>query len=343
MSKQYMPQRVIFTPASFEYDAGKRIYDYFTSVKGVDIVRASMNKIKEYIPGESGKEKYINSKRTLVITTKTGAKLDVCKPSADYQFSLVTNCPGHCEYCYLQTTQGEKPFLRVYVNLEDIFDTIKKHIELKNDITTFEAASLGDPIALEHITGCIADTIRFFSTLDKGRLRIVTKYDNVDSLLSINHKKHTRFRVSVNSRYVIKNFEHNTSGFDERIDAAAKIASAGYPIGFIIAPIMHYDKWENEYTELLDLLNRKVRLKGYSPDITFELIQHRFTETAKSFILERFPNTKLDMDENKRKLKWGKFGRFKYVYTKDISDNIKAFIQKLIYDRFSNAKIEYYT
>jgi DNA repair photolyase len=34
--------------------------------------------------------------------------------------------------------------------------------------------------------------------------------------------------------YVIKNFEPGTSPLDKRIEAAVKVAKAGYPLGFIV-------------------------------------------------------------------------------------------------------------
>lgn len=76
---------------------------------------------------------------------------------------------------------------------------------------------------------------------------------------------------------------------------------------------------------------------------TFELIQHSFTPVAKEFILECLPNTSLDMDENKRILKWGKFGRYKYVYPKEDAAEIKVYLISLIEEKFPDAKIEYFT
>lgn len=185
------------------------------------------------------------ARKPLLLQLKKNLKFDVCKPSADFEFSLVTGCPASCEYCYLYTTQSSKPYLRTYVNLEEIFDSIKKYISRNgNRLTTFEVASAGDPLVLEHITGSLARTIEFFGSLDNARLRVVTKFNNMDPLLDLKHNGHTRFRVSINSRYVIKNFEHNTASFDERIEAASKLAAAGYQIGFIVAPIMLYDRLE---------------------------------------------------------------------------------------------------
>lgn len=338
-----MPERAVFTSTALQYEMGREILKYLES-KDVEIVRSPVSRIKSIIPGETPKQVYSSAKKTLLVTTTRAKKLDVCRPSADWQFNLVAGCPGHCEYCYLQTTHGEKPYLKIYVNLQDIFDVILEYISEKHGETaTFEAASLGDPLSLEHISGALANTIKFFAGLEKGRLRVVTKYDNVASLLTLDHNRHTHFRVSINSRYVIDTFEHGTSTLDERAEASAKLSNAGYPTGFVIAPIMIYSKWREQYRELMDILYEKMGTKAADRKITFELIQYRFTENAKKLILERFPNTRLDMDESGRRLKWGKYGRFKYIYSNDESEQIQEYMATLIKERFSNAVVEYFT
>ena len=341
--KLFFPERVFFDSSALKYPLAQELLQYFEA-RDVEIIKAPIQKVLQSIPGETENHKYAHAKKTLVITTKKALNLDICKPSADYEFSLVTNCPGNCEYCYLHTTQSFKPYMRAYVNIDDIFDTIKKYINKNSDnITTFEVASSGDPLAIEHITGNLARTIEFFGRLDKGRLRVVTKFDNVDSLLSLEHEGHTRFRFSINSRYVIDTFEHNTANFSERIEAATKISNAGYPLGFIVAPIMVYDNWKEQYKELFETLAQKLNFNNIKEPVTFELIQHRFTTTAKDVISRRFPKTKLDMDETKRSLKWGMYGRYKYVYPPEISNEIKEYISTLIKNNFPESIIEYYT
>ena len=232
--------------------------------------------------------------------------------------------------------------MKIFVNVEDILDIITEHIN-KNlpNITTFECGSITDPIALEHFTGNLKKCVEYFGSSENGRLRVVTKFDNVDSFLNINHNKRTKFRFSINTDYIINKFEHNTSSIEERIQAARKLAKAGYPIGFIIAPIMIYDNWKNDYNKLIQ--NLKGQFLDYNEEITFELIQHRFTSTAKDLILSRFPNTKLDMDEASRLLKWGPYGKFKYVYPKEKSSDMKTYISDLINSSFNKAIIEYFT
>ncbi|OPZ88652.1 MAG: Spore photoproduct lyase [Firmicutes bacterium ADurb.Bin419] len=341
--KQFFPERVFFEPSSLNYPLGQKLLNYFETMD-IEIIKAPIQKVLQSIPGSTENQKYAHAKKTLVVTTKKSLRLDVCKPSADYEFSLVTNCPGNCEYCYLHTTQSFKPYLRTYVNLDDIFNSIKKYADRNsNKVTTFEAASSGDPLAIEHITGSLGKTIEYFGELDNARLRVVTKFDNIEPLLSIKHNGHTRFRFSINSRYVIDTFEHNTSNLAERIEASSKISNAGYPIGFVVAPIMVYDGWKEQYRELFEALAKKINSNNLKEPVTFELIQHRFTPTAKKVILNRFPNTKLDMEESNRFLKWGMYGRYKYVYPKDISGEVNDYISMLINNSFPSSIIEYFT
>ncbi|TCK98489.1 spore photoproduct lyase [Natranaerovirga hydrolytica] len=334
---RFIPDKAYINPKALDYDKGIAIKNTLESL-GVPIILSRSVKIDE----ETVQKKYIQSKKTIYVTLNNQKKLQPCRPSADYMFHLSSSCPAHCEYCYLQTTQGEKPFLKLFVNLEDIFNVIDNYIQLKpSDYTYFEAGSLTDPIALEHLSDNLKDGIEYFGKSNQGRLRVVSKYDYVDGFLDIQHHNHTKFRFSMNAQYVIDTFEHHTSNFEERILAASKIADAGYPIGFIIAPIMVFDGWKEGYDHLFKELSLK--LKDYKKEITFELIQHRYTQTAKELILERFPKTSLDMDEATRQLKWGPYGKFKYVYLKEVSSDMKAFMIDSINKYFNNAVIEYFT
>ncbi|MBU3158629.1 spore photoproduct lyase [Clostridium frigoris] len=335
--KLFIPDIAYIDPKILKYKESKKTIEYLEKLK-VPIV----NSKKVVIDSGSPEENYATAKKTVLFTTNGQKKLVSCKPSADYQFSLSSSCPANCEYCYLQTTQGEKPFMKIFLNIEEILENIQTYIETNMpSITSFECASITDPIALEHLSGNLKECIEFFGRSEKGRLRLVTKFDDVDSFLTLKHNKHTKFRFTLNTPYVIDNFEHNTSSFKERIGAVKKIAAAGYPIGFIIAPIMIYDNWRVEYKELFETL--KIALADYNDEVSFELIQHRFTKAAKELIVQRFKNTKLDLDEEKRLLKWGPYGKFKYVYKKPESEDMKKYISELINNNFELAIIEYFT
>jgi spore photoproduct lyase len=339
---KFVPELVYFEPDAMNYPKGQQIHQWALE-QGLEIrTTTSHNQIRD-LPGESELEKYRIAKRTLVVGIRKTLKFDTSKPSAEYAIPIATGCMGHCHYCYLQTTLGAKPYIRVYVNIEDILGAAKGYIdERAPEITRFEAACTSDPVGLEHITGSLKELIEFMAEQPLGRLRFVTKYHHVDSLLQAKHNKHTRFRFSVNADYVIKNFEPGTSKFAERIEAAGKVAKAGYPLGFIIAPIIWHEGWEDGYEELLENLSLALPALA-AEDLTFELIQHRYTKTAKNIIQKRYPKTKLEMDEDKRKYKWGRYGRGKYVYPDEQANALREFITEQIFDKFPEAKIEYFT
>ena len=236
---------------------------------------------------------------------------------------------------------GRKPYIRIYVNLEEILHAIEKYIA-KNlpAITTFEAASTSDPVAVEHLTGSLRKTIEFFGRQEHGRLRVVTKYAGIASLLTAEHNNHTKFRFSLNTQAVIGRFEPGTARFAQRLEAAGKMAAAGYPLGFIIAPIFIYENWRADYRHLLAELAK--RLDPVPPDLSFELISHRFTARAKKIINERFPNSGLEMEEEKRQFKWGKRGYGKYLYPPEHLAELEEFFRREIPRFFPKAVIEYF-
>ena len=181
----FMPKIVVFEPAALKYPLGEKIYAYFKN-KPVEIIKSSLAVFSRRLTEYTEKQRYAYSKIVLAVTRNQQKKLDVCKPSADYEFALVSNCPGSCEYCYLQTNQSYKPYLKAYVNLEEIWDMLQAAIPPDvSQPVTFEAASNVDPLAIEHITGSVGETIEFFGRLEMGRLRIVTKFNNADLIAGI--------------------------------------------------------------------------------------------------------------------------------------------------------------
>ncbi len=68
---------------------------------------------------------------------------------------------------------------------------------------------------------------------------------------------------------------------------------------------------------------------NWSPkDLTFEFISHRYTLRAKSNILNVFPNSKLPMNEEDRKFKYGQFGYGKYIYSPEEINELREFFSK---------------
>jgi spore photoproduct lyase len=339
--KRFEPDLVFFEPAALDYPLGQKLHARFRALGTPIRMTTSHNRVTG-IPGETEAAQYRNAKRTLVVGVRKTLKFDTSKPSAEYAIPLTTGCAGHCHYCYLQTTLSAKPYIRIYVNLDEILDRAAQYIEeRKPEITRFEAACTGDPVSLEHMTGALAKYIEFMAEQEYGRLRFVTKFADIDSLLGLRHGGHTRIRFSINADYVIRHFEPSTSTFEERIEAAGRVAEAGYPLGFLIAPIIKFDGWQDGYRQLLERLHDRLKRVPLH-DLTFELIQHRYTQVAKNTILKRYPKTKLVMDEEDRRIKWGRYGRFKYVYKPETVEAFQALFAETIRAYFPQAEIAYF-
>lgn len=342
----FIPARVFYEPGALEYPLGQEIVAKFRKL-GIPVTQTGSHNRVTGIPGKTPQQAYREGKRTLVVGVRKGQTFQSCKPSAHYQLPLVTSCPGMCEYCYLNTTLGKKPYIRVYVNLEEILDIAKGLISSRQpEVTLFEGAATSDPLPVEAYTGSLRRAIEFFGQQEYARFRFVTKFTQVESLLQVEHHGHTRFRFSLNAESIVKAYEHATPSPAERIQAAGKVLRAGYPLGFIIAPIIRVENWKKEYETLLISLARELERNSPSvwtpSELTFEWITHRFTQRARTNILEVFPSTTLPMREEERKFKYGQFGYGKYVYRPDEITEMKEFFYGLMDKYFPDARSEYF-
>ena len=322
----FKPKHVYIEKEALDYPLGVELKEKFENMDiPVDILES--NRVN-FLRGKNVQEKYEIGKRVLVIGVRRTLEFQSCKPSAHYQLPLVTGCIGKCEYCYLNTNLKDKPFTRIYVNIDDVFKKAKKYVQTgKFKPTIFEGSATSDTVPVEPYTHALAQSIEYFGKLPDARFRFVTKFTDVDGLLHLKHNEKTEIRFSINTDTVIESFEHGTPRVKQRIEAARKVIKAGYPVGFLIAPVFIYPNWKEDYLMLIKML------KNYLPDedlkhpITFEIISHRFTPTAKNHILQVFEQSKLPMDEAERTYKYGQFGYGKYVYPKETIAEIKELFE----------------
>ncbi|MBS5822266.1 MAG: spore photoproduct lyase [Clostridium argentinense] len=332
----FNPKRVIFEEGALTYDKGKELLEFFKT-QDVEIKYSKSGRISGS-PGKSPREMYGEGKSTLVVGVRNTLKFESCKPSAHYQLPLVSGCMGMCEYCYLNTQMGKRPYTKIHVNVEEILEKARKYIEERiPNITIFEGAATSDPIPVEQYTGALKKAIEYFGENEKALFRFVTKYTDVDSLLDAKHNGRTTIRFSLNINEVINNFEHRTPSFEERIKAAKKVSDAGYNLGFIIAPVFLEDNYQEKYYKLLYKIKEKIPNKK----INFEVISHRFTKRAKENILSIFPKSILPMEEELRKFKFGQFGYGKYIYKDDEMKEYREFFTKSINELFGKENINY--
>ena len=343
----------MITPEAYALEHGRKMLERAEAL-GATVIRLGSNRLTGFGGGSAG-ENYALAKTTLAIVVSPPGqrKLQPIPPSADWQFHLAQGCPAHCQYCYLAGSLSGPPVTRVYANLPEILNGLRAYVGIgqvtsqsrdrAHEGTTFEASCYTDPLGIEHLTGALAESIRFFGDWNAAvQLRFTTKFDAVGDLLRLEHRGRTRVRFSVNAATVSRNFEGGTASVPQRLAALRRMASAGFPVGLTIAPIMPVEGWRQEYSGLLDAVGKAVA--GVADvDLTVELITHRFTPGSKDVLLGWYPKTTLDLSEESRTEKRTKFGGFKYVYPKDPMAEMRMFFEEAIRNLLPAARVLYWT
>jgi spore photoproduct lyase len=353
-SRLWTPSRVLVTRSAAERPHGQRILARLEAAGVSDIELLSGDRLPN-LRGDGDRAAFMRAKQTLAVVVPPASKrrLQPIPPSADWRFDLAEGCPAHCQYCYLAGSLSGPPITRVFADLDEVLGDLDGYVghggvtsgtaERGDEGTTFEASCYTDPLALEHLTGGLATAIEHFGTHEwpgPVQLRATTKFDDVAGLLELKHAGRTRLRFSVNAASVARRFEGATAPVPQRVAALAAVAAAGYPVGLTIAPIMPGEGWREEYGDLLDDVAAAL---PEGTDLTVECITHRFTPGSKATLTDWYPRTKLEMDEDVRTTKRGKFGSVKHVYPRETMSELRGWFTAAIADRLPGARLLYWT
>ena len=351
--KLWIPRRVLISPDALGWPHGRAIAERASQL-GSEIIELKSNRLTG-LRGGTSREEYVRAKTSLavVVASESARKLQPIPPSADWQFHIAEGCPAHCQYCYLAGSLSGPPVTRVYANLPEILDGLPPYLgagqvtsqsgDRRSEGTTFEVSCYTDPLGIEHLTGSLAECIRYFGQWQAPvQLRWTTKFDAVDSLLPIDHARRTRVRFSVNAARIARDFEGGTASVSARLSALRKMAVAGYPVGLTIAPIMPVADWQAQYLDLLRSTAASLaNIPG--PDLTVEMITHRFTPKSKLIQLDWYPKTTLDLNESTRSKKMTKFASAKFVYPKPVMTDLRQWFESALANELPQARVLYWT
>jgi spore photoproduct lyase len=354
--RRWLPKRVWITAAAAEQPHTAEIVRRCTAA-GVDDIETLKGNRLTGLGGGSEREIYARAKSTLavVVAPPSALKPQPIPPSADWRIDLARGCPAHCQYCYLAGSLTGPPVTRLYANLDDVLAGIGTHAghgtvtsrsaERAHEGTTFELSCYTDPLGLEPLSGALAAAIGRVGAGVYGpeaSLRFTTKYDGVSELLGLGHARRTRVRFSVNAAEVSQRFEGGTASVPARLAGLAALAGDGYPVGLTVAPVMPVPSWREAYGQLLD--DVAAALAGVPQlDLTAEIITHRFTPGSKEVLLGWYPQTRLEMDEERRTAKRSKFGGVKYVYDKTTMAEMRSWFVDELAARLPAARLLYWT
>ena len=348
----WMPRRLLVTKAALEWPHGQAIAERAASL-GVPVIECPGNRVTLDFPDDP-RRAYAQAKATLAVVAAPPSKLrfQPIAPSADWRVDLAEGCPAHCNYCYLAGSLKGPPITRAYANLEEIVGALASHLgrgavtsrsaARAGEGTTFEASCYTDPLGIEHLTGSLAALVSHFGAWDAdAQLRFTPKFAAVDPLLGHDHNRRTRVRFSLNPA-LFSRFEGGTSPVAARLGAMRRMADAGYRVGLTIAPIIAAEGWREAYGGLL--ADVAAALEGSpDPDLTVELITHRFSAGSKEVLQSWYPGSALDMSAERRTEKRTKFGAVKHVYDAATMRELRGFFEDEIAARLPAARILYWT
>ncbi|MCA8832008.1 spore photoproduct lyase family protein [Hymenobacter pini] len=344
-AKLWLPKRVVFTPDALDQPFGQQMLERVTA-QGLEVELLKSNRITG-LRGADDRETYRRAKSTLAVVCAppSALRLQHTPPSADWQMNLAEGCPAHCQYCYLAGSLSGPPVVKAFANLPQLLRNTQQY-EQAGRVTSFEVSCYTDVLGIEHLTGSLAECIRYYGEREGAHLRFVSKYNHVDTLMDLPHHGRTRARFSLNAEPLVRQLEGGTASVEARLQALRQLAlpreqgGGGYPVGVVLAPIMPFPGWQEAYRQLLDRLAATL---DFPCDLTLECITHRFTPGSKQVLLGWYPNTSLDLAEETRAVKRNKFGGTKYVYQPADMRQLRAFFQQEWAARFPQAPLLYWT
>jgi spore photoproduct lyase len=351
-SRLWRPRRLLVTRSALGWEHGRTIAERAAAL-GIDVVELPTDRVSLALPDDP-RRAYADAKSTLAVTVAPASKrrLQPIAPSADWRVDLAEGCPAHCAYCYLAGSLKGPPITRAYANLPEILDELPRHLgqgtvtsrsrARAHEGTTYEASCYTDPLALEHLTGSLSALVAWMGDWDAdAQLRFTSKFDAVEPLLALDHGGRTRMRASVNPPAYAR-FEGGTSPVAARLAALARMGRAGYRLGLTVAPIIAAPGWQDAYGRLI--ADAAAALASVpDPDLTVELITHRYTPGSKAVLESWYPGSALDMGEDGRTQKRTKFGSVKMVYDAATMRELRDFFESEVGRLLPAARILYWT
>jgi spore photoproduct lyase len=179
-----------------------------------------------------------------------------------WHFSPYGFCFYGCKYCYLAGTPGvwHSPTIKIFVNLEEIIHEIDRTANRLAAPTAFYLGKLQDGLALDPLTGYSEILVPFFARHKFARQVILTKSDEVERLLKLDHQGHTILSWSLNPPEITKLFESNAPSVENRIKAMKNCAEKGFPVRAVIMPMIPVGNWQDYYSAFIKRLLERVPL-----------------------------------------------------------------------------------
>lgn len=327
------PDKVFYEPAALDYALGQLLKKKYDSVSWVPI--ESHNSIEQL--RAHANDQFAKMKRHLIIGVRKSLKYTPNRKVSDFLVPYTSSgCSAMCLYCYLVCNYNKCAYMRLFVNREQMMDKLIKTADKSGIEPVFEIGSNSDLVLENTITGNLEWTVENFGKNERGFLTFPTKFDMVDTLLSLDHRGRTIMRMSVNPQDIIRKVEFGTSPLDARLCALEKMSDAGYKAGLLIAPVVLVDGWKALYAELISELADSLSQKT-KDSLFIEIIFMTYSFVHRAINNEAFPGAVELYDKS---LMTGR-GRGRYCYRDDVRTEGELFLRDQLEQKLGEVPIVY--
>lgn len=253
-------------------------------------------------------EKPKEGKNTIFLEVKKGQMLKQIPYEDKTSSALIyqTNCHLECSYCYLQSYYKHKG-ITIYVNSEDLLQQITSTKRFKR----FYAGELNDSLALDNLTNYTKVLIPFFNKRKELFLELRTKTDNISNLLNLKPTPNIVITWSLNPTGIIKEYEKKTASLLQRLKSANSCQEAGYKIGIHLDPIIYTHNFEQEYSQLIELIGKGIKKQQEIAYISLGGL--RFTKDLAKIVRQKPLSERRILSSEFVRCKDGKFRYFKPI------------------------------
>jgi spore photoproduct lyase len=177
-----------------------------------------------------------------------------CICHSAWQLHSVSGCPFRCDYCSCGGLN------RIFVNMEEYVEHMDEVCDLGPYQRLYKWDNATDVSCFEPEWGASKLLVEYFAQKPDKYLEIYAgKSDNVDNLLSLDHKGKTIIQWSIAARTQSTVIEQETAPWDRRVGAARKCQEAGYIVRYRFSPIIPVKGWKEENAELIALIFERTR------------------------------------------------------------------------------------
>ena len=257
-------REIYYEPEVLSYDRGIELLDQYSEATRVEV--ASHWNIPELHGNAGSVEDWNRIKRTvLVLGVKKSISARKNTRSSNWVApSHANGCAMACAYCYVARRKGYANPITTFVNIERILGYLKRHSKKQGpknqsdqvdpNYWVYEIGENSDCSVDAAIAHNVKDLIALFRDLPNAKATFATKRVNRD-LLSYDPRGKTRIRFSLMPEQMAKIVDVRTSKISDRIGAINDFVEAGYEVHVNFSPVIFYDRWIEDYTELFRQLD----------------------------------------------------------------------------------------